>query len=100
MIDIFITAYLRPHFTKKTLDYLDARTKAPWRLFLIDNGGNEQFKWVEHKINLYPNMGIHAAWNVALVLATEKYFITTGKNIECKKANNIIKLLIELKQKE
>ena len=30
----------------------------------------------------------------------EKYFITTGKNIECKKANNIIKLLIELKQKE
>ncbi|MBA7584810.1 hypothetical protein ES708_26772 [subsurface metagenome] len=30
----------------------------------------------------------------------EKYFITTGKNIEYKKANNIIKLLIELKQKE
>ncbi len=29
-----------------------------------------------------------------------KYFITTGKNIECKKANNIIKLSIELKQKE
>jgi len=30
----------------------------------------------------------------------EKYFITTGKNIEYKKANNIIKILIELKQKE
>jgi hypothetical protein len=30
----------------------------------------------------------------------EKYFITPGKNIEYKKANNIIKLLIELKQKE
>ncbi|MQY74029.1 MAG: ATP-binding protein [Actinobacteria bacterium] len=30
----------------------------------------------------------------------EKYFITTSKNIEYKKANNIIKLLIELKQKE
>lgn len=30
----------------------------------------------------------------------EKYFITTGKKIEYKKANNIIKLLIELKQKE
>ena len=30
----------------------------------------------------------------------EKYFITTGKNIEYKKVNNIIKLLIELKQKE
>ena len=30
----------------------------------------------------------------------EKYFITTGKNIEYKKANNIIKLLIELKQKD
>jgi hypothetical protein len=29
-----------------------------------------------------------------------KYFITTGKNIEYKKSNNIIKLLIELKQKE
>jgi hypothetical protein len=30
----------------------------------------------------------------------DKYFVTTGKNIEYKKANNIIKLLIELKQKE
>ena len=30
----------------------------------------------------------------------DKYFITTGKNIEYKKVNNIIKLLIELKQKE
>lgn len=29
-----------------------------------------------------------------------KYFITAGKNIECRKANNIIKLSIELKQKE
>ncbi len=29
-----------------------------------------------------------------------KYFITTSKNIEYKKVNNIIKLLIELKQKE
>lgn len=30
----------------------------------------------------------------------DKYFITTGENIEYKKANNIIKLSIELKQKE
>ena len=30
----------------------------------------------------------------------DKYFITTGENVEYKKANNIIKLLIELKQKE
>ena len=30
----------------------------------------------------------------------DKYFVTTGKNIEYKKVNNIIKLLIELKQKE
>jgi hypothetical protein len=30
----------------------------------------------------------------------EKYFITTSNNIEYKKVNNIIKLLIELKQKE
>ena len=29
-----------------------------------------------------------------------KYFITTGENIEYKKANNTIKLSIELKQKE
>lgn len=29
-----------------------------------------------------------------------KYFITTGENIEYKKANNVIKLSIELKQKE
>ena len=30
----------------------------------------------------------------------DKYFVTTGENIEYKKANNIIKLSIELKQKE
>ncbi len=30
----------------------------------------------------------------------DKYFITIGKDIEYKKANNIIKLVIELKQKE
>ncbi|MDD5621645.1 MAG: ATP-binding protein [Actinomycetota bacterium] len=30
----------------------------------------------------------------------DKYFVTTGENIEFKKANNIIKLSIELKQKE
>ncbi|MFA5014949.1 MAG: ATP-binding protein [Actinomycetota bacterium] len=30
----------------------------------------------------------------------DKYFITTGENIEYKKANNVIKLSIELKQKE
>ena len=30
----------------------------------------------------------------------DKYFITTGENIEYKKANNVINLSIELKQKE
>ncbi len=30
----------------------------------------------------------------------DKYFVTTGENIEYKKANNIIKISIELKQKE
>jgi hypothetical protein len=30
----------------------------------------------------------------------DKYFITTGKNTEYKKANNILKLSVELKQKE
>ena len=30
----------------------------------------------------------------------DKYFITTGENIEYKKTNNVIKLSIELKQKE
>jgi len=42
---------------------------------------------------------INAVENVIKELGN-KYFITTSKNIECRKVNNIIKLSIELKQKE
>lgn len=81
-IDIFITAYLRPQFTAETLRYLKERTKYSYRVFLIDNGGNEAFKdKVDYYIGMSKNVGIHAAWNIALSLAESKYFITSDNDI-------------------
>lgn len=81
-IDIFITAYSRPQYTRETLRYLKERTRYPYRLFLIDNGGNAEFrKEVDYLISLRPNMGIHAAWNVAASLAESDYFITSDNDI-------------------
>lgn len=80
-IDIFITSYLRPMYTLKTLEYLRERTEYPHRTFLIDQGGNITFKsMVDHYIAL-ENMGIHAAWNIALSLAESEYFITSDNDI-------------------
>lgn len=81
-IDIFITAYSRFQFTWQTLTYLKERTRTPYRVFLIDNGGNEKAKdQVDHYIKLEGNFGIHAAWNVALSLAESDYFITSDNDI-------------------
>lgn len=81
-IDIFITSYLRPEYTLNTINYLRERTTYPYRLFLIDNGGNESnADKVDHYIQLKDNFGIHAAWNVALALAESEYFITTDNDI-------------------
>lgn len=83
-IDIFITTYLRPEYTIKTIRYLMDRTKYPFRLFVIDNGGNNNVRNIFpniHYINLGENMGIHAAWNIALSLAESEYFITSDNDI-------------------
>lgn len=81
-VDIFITAYLRPSYTAETVRYLKTRTKSPYRLFLIDQGGNEWAKdSVDHYIQLRPQVGIHAAWNLALSLAESEYFITSDNDI-------------------
>lgn len=82
MIDLFILAYERQPYTEQTLKYLRERTKYPYRLFLIDNGANMEFRnKVDHYIQLRPNMGVHAAWNVALSLAESEYFITSDNDI-------------------
>lgn len=88
MIDIFLTTYLRQAYTQKTIEYLYERTKYPFRLFVIDNGGNDEVLTEAQKqgkiflrINLNPNAGIHAAWNVALSLAESEYFITSDNDI-------------------
>lgn len=81
-IDIFICAYTRPDYTRETLRYLKERTNYPHRTFLIDQGRNSEFrKEVDYLIALRPNMGIHAAWNVALSLAESDYFITSDNDI-------------------
>ena len=81
-IDLFITSYLRPEFTQKTLEYLKERTKYPYRTFLIDNGGNEHLKdKVDFYIGMSKNVGIMSAWNIALELAESEYFITSDNDI-------------------
>lgn len=87
-IDIFICSYLRQVYTQKTIEYLHERTKYPFRLFVIDNGGNDEvlteavkqnkvFLWLKAS----SNMGIHAAWNLALSIAESDYFITSDNDI-------------------
>ena len=87
-IDIFITSYLRSEYTANTIRYLKERTTYPYRLFLINNdgdaahGGNEQFRnQVDYMISPSKNLGVHAAWNLALSLAESEYFITSDNDI-------------------
>ena len=81
-IDLFITSYLRPEFTQKTLEYLKERTHYPYRTFLIDNGGNEHLKdKVDFYIGISKNVGIMSAWNIAAQLAASEYFITSDNDI-------------------
>lgn len=86
-IDIFITTYLREHFAKECVEFLAARTRTPYRLTIIDNGGNE---WadghplVHRYVPLWKsvgNAGIHFAWNVAVSLAESEYFITSDPDL-------------------
>jgi len=61
-------------FTEQTLIYLKERTKYPYRLFLINQGGNDDIAKVYDKeifmnIKLEPNAGVTAAWQIALSLA-------------------------------
>lgn len=82
MIDIFITSYQRSKLTGETLRYLKERTTYPHRVFLIDQGGNEEHKdKVDYYIGLSKNIGIHAAWNLAASLAESEYFITSDNDI-------------------
>lgn len=85
-IDIFICCYLRHAYTEKTISYLYERTKYPFRLFVIDQGGNDEVldaagDKIFERIKLMPNAGIHAAWNIALALAESDYFITGDNDI-------------------
>jgi GT2 family glycosyltransferase len=81
-VDIFICSYLRQPFTAETIKYIKERTTTPYKLFLLDNGGNSEFaSQVDYYVGFKQNMGIHAIWNTALALATTDYFITTDNDI-------------------
>lgn len=86
-IDIFITTYERQDFAKECVKYIAARTTTPFRLTIIDNGGNE---WADghplvHRYiplwKVFGNTGIHFAWNVAASLADSEYFITADPDL-------------------
>ena len=82
MIDIFLTTFLRQEFAKKCVQYLKERTTYPYRLFIIDNGGNENLKNDAFLyVGLSKNVGIHAAWNLALSFAESEYFITSDPDL-------------------
>lgn len=86
-IDIFIATFLRQDFAKECVEYLAKRTKTPYRLTILDNGGNE---WAEghplvHRyIPIWKslgNTGIHFLWNTAVSLAESEYFITSDPDL-------------------
>jgi len=93
-VDVFMTCYLRPDFTDRTIQYLRERTKYKFRLVLIHFGGNESViekhsDVIDLVVEPYKvngernpaNLGIHSAWNLALASAVSKYFITTDNDI-------------------
>lgn len=88
-IDIFITTYERQEFTRECIEYIKARTKSPYKITVLDNGGNEWLETAEgfEDVTYVPlhksvgNAGIHFAWNVAVSLAKGKYFITTDPDL-------------------
>ncbi len=87
-IDIFIACFLRQAYTEKTIQYLYERTKYPFRLFVLHNGGNEAVieeglkqKKIFLAVNMSSNAGIHALWNLALAMAESDYFITSDNDI-------------------
>jgi GT2 family glycosyltransferase len=86
-IDIFITTYERQVFAQECFEYLVNRTKTPYKLTIIDNGGNEWAQKFPDLIRYIPlwksigNAGIHWAWNTALALAESEYFITADPDL-------------------
>lgn len=85
-IDIVITAFKRPKMLMETIKYLKERTKYPYRLFIIHNGGSEEALIECEKdtfliIDPSYNVGIHCAWNLALAVVSSKYFITCDSDI-------------------
>ena len=85
-IDIVITAFKRPKMLMETIKYLKERTKYPYRLFIIHNGGSEEALIECEKdtfliIDPSYNVGIHCAWNLALAMVSSKYFITCDPDI-------------------
>lgn len=82
MVNIFLTCYERQEFAQECVKYIKERTKTPYRLTVIDNGGNEWAKdQVDRYVPLWTNTGIHFAWNTALSMAEGEYFITSDPDL-------------------
>lgn len=82
MVDIFLTCYERQEFAQECVKYLRERTITPYRLTVIDNGGNQWAKdQVDRYVPLWTNTGIHYAWNTALSMAEGEYFITSDPDL-------------------
>lgn len=89
-IDIVMLCWNRVELTQNSISFLDARTKYPYRLFVIDNASEdatpellkkeEEAGRVFHSLRMSKNVGVHMGWNTAVGLVESNYFITTDND--------------------
>ena len=92
-IDICMVTFNRKEYTQNAIEYLNERTKTPFRLFVIDNCSTDGtqdllnkfydegkvFRWLE----VNKNSGIHAAHNIGLGIAKSDYYVSTDNDLYC-----------------
>jgi GT2 family glycosyltransferase len=90
-VDIWMVTYQRKELTENAINYLNARTHYPYRLFVVDNhstDGTIDFLKQAKKdgrvffyLQTSHNVGIHMAHNIGLSLVDSEYCISTDNDI-------------------
>jgi len=91
IVDIWMATHQRKELTKNAINYLNARTFYPYRLFVIDNnsddGTQEMLKEMEKdgrvflSVEISRNVGIHMAHNIGLSLVDSELCVSTDNDI-------------------
>jgi len=90
-VDIWMVTYQRKDLTENTINYINTRTRYPYRLFVVDNhstdGTHDMLKQMEKdgrvflSLRLSRNVGIHMAHNIGLSLVDSDLCISTDNDI-------------------